>query len=62
MNQPAYPPHPPKLQHCRACDAYIFWQWQLAMNNSNYADDQLAVDEHEPRIDSRWDDVEEQGW
>ncbi len=54
-----YPPHPPQLKHCFACDAYIKAQWDLAVR-SGYVHPDEAIDDHEPRIDSPfWDDVEE---
>lgn len=52
--RPIRKPHRLRLHHCVDCDAEVQAQWDLALE-SHYADDQVAVDEHEPRMDTRWD-------
>lgn len=52
--RPIRKPHRLRLNCCIDCEAQINAQWDLAME-SRYADAQVAVDEHEPRMDTRFD-------
>lgn len=54
---PLRKPHRLRLQCCDACNAEIAAMWNLALDRA-YEDEQLAVDEHEPRMGSRWDEEE----